>query len=154
MASRLRLAVACDVGELRTIVSPGRSAASWLPELGSSLSSSLVSTCLALDTWVVVVLAAPDLAAVMLSSAASYIPPDTSSSVPPSCWLGTGRQWCLPPIPINSRQDIAAAGVDPTACPTPPGFCVSSEGVGCDAWLGMGTSLSKRPFLGLLLIGS
>jgi hypothetical protein len=99
------------------------------------------------------VLAAPDLVAVMLSSAASCTPLGASSSAPPSCWLGTGRWWCLPPIPIDSHQDIAAAGVNPTTRPTPPWFCVSAGGVGCDTWLGMGTSPAKRPFLVVLLIG-
>jgi hypothetical protein len=154
IASRLRLTGVCDMGKLRTIVSPGGSIASWLPELGSSLSSSPASILLELGTWMVVVLAVPDLTAVILSSVASCASPSISSLAPPGCWLETGRRWCLPPIPIDSCQDIAVVGVNPTTHPTPPGFCVSSGGVGCGVWLGMGTSLAKRPFLGLPLISS
>src|SRR5580693_4864240 len=51
IASRLRLTGMCDVGKLRTLVSPGGNTASWLLELGSLPSSSLASTCPASGTW-------------------------------------------------------------------------------------------------------
>jgi hypothetical protein len=92
--------------------------------------------------------------AVLLASAVSCAPPDVSSTTLPGCWLGTERQWCLPPIPINSCQDIVAEGVNPTTHPTPPTFCVSCGGVGSAIWQGMGISPPKRPFLEVLLVSS
>jgi hypothetical protein len=62
--------------------------------------------------------------------------------------------WCLPPILIDSLQDIAAAGVNPTAHPTPPASYVSSRGADSVILLGTDFSLPKRPFLEARVIGS
>jgi hypothetical protein len=88
-----------------------------------------------------------DLVAVLLTSVVSCAPPGTPSSVSHGCCSGTGRIWCLPPIPISSLQDIAVVGVNPTTHPTPLTFCLSCEGAGSVVSPGMDISLPKRPSL-------
>jgi hypothetical protein len=102
IASGLRLTGACDRDELRSIVSPGGSDVSWPPGLDSSPCTSLVSTCLGAGMGMAAVPVVSDLAAVLLASVVSCTLPGVPSSAPHNCCLGTGRMWCLPPIPVNS----------------------------------------------------
>jgi len=87
-----------------------------------------------------------DSVAVLLTSVVSYTPVTPSSALY-GCWSGTGRMWCLSPIPIDSLQDIAVVGVNPTTHPTPLTFCLSCEGAGSVVSPGMDISLPKRPSL-------
>jgi hypothetical protein len=122
MGSGLMLIGVCSVGELRTIVSPGGSSVSWPLELDSSPCISLASTCLEGGMVITVVPEVLDLAAELLTKVATCIPP---VSPPCSISLRSGMWWCLH-IPTDSHLDIAVAGVNPTARPTPPSSCGSS----------------------------
>jgi hypothetical protein len=115
----LMLIGVCIIVKLRTIVSPGGSIVSWLPELGSLLCISLASTCPKVSMGMAVVPVALGLVVVLLIITVSYIlPVSPFSALPCFMILGIGSRCCLP-IPIDSHWDITAVGVDPTAHPTP-----------------------------------
>jgi hypothetical protein len=122
MVSGLILIGVCNLGKLRTIVSPGGSAVSWLLELDSSPCVSLASTCLGIGMGMAVAPIVLDLAVGTLATVVFYAPTLPSSVLPCSWSLGIESKCCLP-IPIDSHQDIAAAEVNPTAHPTPPSSC-------------------------------
>jgi hypothetical protein len=76
---------------MRTIVSPGGSIVSWLPELGSSTCASLAFTCPGAGMGMVAVPVTLGSAAEMLASGVSCIPLATPFSALPCCCSGIGQ---------------------------------------------------------------
>ena len=83
MVSGLMLIGVCDIGELRTIVSPDGSIVSWPLELDSSLCISLAFTCPEIGMGMVVAPVLLNLAVGTLAATVFCAPPILPSSALP-----------------------------------------------------------------------